>query len=69
MKDVKKIILSMKRSTVSAASERLNKNGKFSIEHSNRGEAGGFNKLLEKKPGQNGLKCNWKMWEWKQSVV
>lgn len=51
MKDVKKIILSMKRSTVSAASERLNKNGKFSIEHSNRGEAGGFNKLLEKKPG------------------
>lgn len=52
MKDVKKkIILRMKRSTVSAASERLNKNGKISIEHSNRGEAGGFNKLLEKKPG------------------
>lgn len=46
----KKIILRMKRSTVSVASERLNRNGKFSTGYSNRGEAGCFNKLVEKKP-------------------
>lgn len=43
-----RVLSKMKRSTVSAASQRLNKNRKIPSGHSIKGVAGDFNKLMGK---------------------
>lgn len=78
IKNVKKEIISKMRSTVLAASERLNKIRMeyFPLDIATREHfplyiaTGEWLEILiswwEQKTGQNGPKINWKMWEQKQ---